>query len=157
MNIHNYCLTCVHYEEILSCYNLPIPPPQKRKLKVIGKKKVIKKGNIWKKVFDNVVTDIHNYRYAVRMAKIKQVKLKYKHDLKQIMHDKGIKTTKDIKNYYQEIGIYYVYKSCKTKQNWIDAYSKVYSEKWYNNLCNTPDMLYYKSKADPFYWGNVKN
>ena len=122
MNIHE------HYEEILSCYNLPIPPPQKRKLKVIGKK-VIKKGNIWKKVFNNVVRDIHNYRYAVRMAKFKQVKLKYKHELKQIMHDKGIKTTKDIKNYYQEIGIYYVYKSCKTKQNWIDAYSKVYSEK----------------------------
>ena len=150
MNIHE------HYEEILSCYNLPIPPPQKRKLKVIGKK-VIKKGNIWKKVFNNVVRDIHNYRHGVRMAKIKQVKLKYKHDLQQIMKMRGIKTTKDIKNYLMSNWYFDVYKSCKTKQNWIDAYSKVYSEKWYNGLCNTPDILYYKSKAEPFYWGHVKN
>ena len=127
--------------------DMPIPPQQKRKIKVIGKK-VIKKGNIWKKRFNHVVTHINNHRYGVRMAKMKQVKLKYIHQLKQIMHDKGIKTTKDIKNYYQEIGIYYVYKGCKTKQQWIDAYAKVKYNKWLDGLCKTPNMIYYKSKAE---------
>ena len=123
--------------------DMPILPQQKRKIKVI---KV--KGNMWKKQFDHVVRHINHHRYGVRMAKMKQVKLKYIHQLKQIMHDKGIKTTKDIKNYYQEIGIYYVYKSCKTKQKWIDAYGSVYSNRWYDGLFKTPDMLYYKSKAE---------
>jgi len=123
--------------------DMPILPQQKRKIKVI---KVIKKGNYWKEVkFNHVVENINHHRYGVRMAKMKQVKLKYIHQFKKIMHDKGIKTIKDIKNYYQEIGIYYVYKSCKTKKDWIDAYGSVCADRWCNRLRDTPDMLYYKN------------
>ena len=122
------------------------------------KKKVVKIRNTWKKRFDSVVNHINNHRYKIRAGKLKQVRLKHRRDFKKL----NLKTIKDIKKYYQDTGIYYVYKSCKTKKDWIDAYAKVYSNKWFDNIFKTPDMLYYMKmehehiKYDNPYWKNME-
>ena len=128
--------------------DMPILPQQKRKIKVIGKK-VIKKGNYWKEVaFNHVLEHIKNHSYRIRFVKFKQVKLRYIRQLKTIMRIRSIKTLKDIKKYYEGIGLYYLYKSCKTKKDWINAYGSVYTERWREGLYNTPDMLYYKNMEE---------